>query len=266
MNEPQAFQLKPQTNNLAVGSAAQIQHPQLRTILTMSDAFMHLSELTKKAGYDFFLLGHPPEEGCEFKSADLLLSNLPLFVTEDLIALDLFKTWDVMTHFQKTSAPFVWKQDEGVLLEDQPFEVEKDNAKNASCGTGQMLQQHLNIQFAHCLPAATKGKRRAFLMLFSCNEEVDALDPALFLGFQKLFDQIETLTTKRSRNTTHELNDRELECLKWAAAGKTSSEIATIISLSEHTINHYLNSSCRKMDCVNRTQAVAMSIRLRMIQ
>ena len=57
------------------------------------------------------------------------------------------------------------------------------------------------------------------------------------------------------------LSERELECLKWTAGGKTSAEIATILTLSEHTVNHYLISVTRKLEAVNRTQAVANAIR-----
>ena len=57
------------------------------------------------------------------------------------------------------------------------------------------------------------------------------------------------------------LSQRELECLRWSAEGKTSSEISVIMSLSEHTINYYLLSAARKLDAVNRVQAVAHSIR-----
>ena len=57
------------------------------------------------------------------------------------------------------------------------------------------------------------------------------------------------------------LSVRELECLKWTAGDKTSAEIAAILSLSEHTVNHYLISATRKLDAVNRTRAVANAIR-----
>lgn len=57
------------------------------------------------------------------------------------------------------------------------------------------------------------------------------------------------------------LTERERECLVWTSAGKTSVEIARILSLSEHTVNHYLNNAARKLDAVNRTQAVAFAIR-----
>ncbi|WP_374828316.1 helix-turn-helix transcriptional regulator [Mycoplana dimorpha] len=57
------------------------------------------------------------------------------------------------------------------------------------------------------------------------------------------------------------LTERETECLRWTAAGKTSVEIAEILGLSEHTVNHYLNQVTRKLTAVNRTQAVVKAIR-----
>ena len=61
------------------------------------------------------------------------------------------------------------------------------------------------------------------------------------------------------------LTKRELEVIHWTSHGKTSAEIGQILSLSDHTINAYLNNAIRKLDCVNRTQLVAKSIRLKLI-
>ncbi|MGE6743434.1 helix-turn-helix transcriptional regulator [Allorhizobium pseudoryzae] len=66
--------------------------------------------------------------------------------------------------------------------------------------------------------------------------------------------------------TTEALSERELDCLNWTAAGKTSAEIAEILNLSEHTVNHYLNRATRKLDAVNRTQAVAKGFRLGLVK
>ena len=62
------------------------------------------------------------------------------------------------------------------------------------------------------------------------------------------------------------LTDREIDCLNWTAAGKTSAEIAEILALSEHTVNHYLNRATKKLDTVNRTQAVAKALRVGLIK
>jgi len=44
--------------------------------------------------------------------------------------------------------------------------------------------------------------------------------------------------------------------------GKTSSEIGTILSLSEYTISQYLAAATRKVNASNRTHAVALAAQL----
>ncbi len=59
------------------------------------------------------------------------------------------------------------------------------------------------------------------------------------------------------------LTKREIEVIRWTSHGKTSSEIGQILSLSDHTINAYLNNAIKKLDCVNRTQLDAKAILLK---
>jgi DNA-binding CsgD family transcriptional regulator len=53
------------------------------------------------------------------------------------------------------------------------------------------------------------------------------------------------------------LTAREKECLRWAADGKTSWEIAQLLRTSERTINFHLNNAMQKLDVCNRQHAVA---------
>ena len=57
------------------------------------------------------------------------------------------------------------------------------------------------------------------------------------------------------------LSPRERECLLWSARGKTSFEIARILGLSEHTVNHYLVSSVTKLNASNRAQAIVRAMK-----
>lgn len=61
------------------------------------------------------------------------------------------------------------------------------------------------------------------------------------------------------------LTERELEVVGWSSTGKTSAEIATVMSLSDHTVNAYMNNALRKLNCANRTQLVAKALRMRII-
>lgn len=54
-----------------------------------------------------------------------------------------------------------------------------------------------------------------------------------------------------------QLSPREHECLVWTAGGKTYSEIAIILDLSEHTVRSYLKVARLKLDSVSMAQAVA---------
>jgi DNA-binding NarL/FixJ family response regulator len=51
------------------------------------------------------------------------------------------------------------------------------------------------------------------------------------------------------------LNDREAETLTWAARGKTSSEIATILGLSKRTVDFHIDNARDKLGVATRIQA-----------
>jgi len=58
------------------------------------------------------------------------------------------------------------------------------------------------------------------------------------------------------------LSLRELECLRWIACGKDTSEIAIILDISAHTARDYLKSARYKLDSVTSAQAVTKAVKL----
>jgi LuxR family transcriptional regulator len=56
--------------------------------------------------------------------------------------------------------------------------------------------------------------------------------------------------------TTSALTYREIEVLRWTGDGKTTSEIAQILSLSENTIKFHVKNAMTKLGASNRTAAV----------
>jgi len=62
-----------------------------------------------------------------------------------------------------------------------------------------------------------------------------------------------------------QLSPRETECLKWTAQGKTHTEIAIILNLSEHTVRSYLKDARVKLDSVTLAQAVSKAATLGLI-
>ena len=56
------------------------------------------------------------------------------------------------------------------------------------------------------------------------------------------------------------LSDQELECLIWAASGKSVWETSVILSLSERTVRFHLDQARRKLKCTSKIQAVAKAV------
>jgi len=59
-----------------------------------------------------------------------------------------------------------------------------------------------------------------------------------------------------------QLSPRQIECLRLAAAGHTSSEIAARLGLSFRTVDQYVSEACARLKVRNRTQAVAKAVKL----
>ena len=58
------------------------------------------------------------------------------------------------------------------------------------------------------------------------------------------------------------LSKREVECLRWAAAGKTNEEIAIILGLKRTTVRFHIRTAADKLEAVNRDQALFKAAQL----
>ena len=59
-----------------------------------------------------------------------------------------------------------------------------------------------------------------------------------------------------------EFTRREIQCLKWAAAGKTDNEIAQIMNVSVPTIRFHLTNASRKLGVSGRSQTIRLATNL----
>lgn len=58
------------------------------------------------------------------------------------------------------------------------------------------------------------------------------------------------------------LSKREVECLRWAAIGKTDLEISMIMSRSRATVRFHIHNASTKLNAVNRSQTVFKAAQL----
>jgi len=88
------------------------------------------------------------------------------------------------------------------------------------------------------------------------------------------FDLLDTIIAARLANVARtelwprriRLNDREIEALTWAARGKTSAEIASILGLSKRTVDFHLDNARAKLNAATRTEAVIKAATGRLIE
>lgn len=61
------------------------------------------------------------------------------------------------------------------------------------------------------------------------------------------------------------LAPRQVECLKWVQAGKSSYAIGSILGISPRTVDDYIAQACTRLGVRTRVQAVSRAIKLGML-
>ncbi len=85
---------------------------------------------------------------------------------------------------------------------------------------------------------------------------LELLVPHLHLTLSHIFDK----QPSNINNTV--LSSREKEVLNWLKHGKSSWDISVILGISASTVNFHVYNIMRKLDALNRPQAVAIATRL----
>lgn len=73
------------------------------------------------------------------------------------------------------------------------------------------------------------------------------------------------LNIRRNARAKHSLTAREVEVLTWVARGKSAWEVGEILRIAKRTVDEHVQTAVRKLGAVNRTHAVAMAMRDRII-
>jgi LuxR family transcriptional regulator, quorum-sensing system regulator BjaR1 len=79
------------------------------------------------------------------------------------------------------------------------------------------------------------------------------------------FDRMRTLRGKLPDKKVL-LTAREREVLSWVAAGKSAAQISQALKISKRTVDEHSQTAARKLGAANRTQAVAIAMRDRIIE
>lgn len=211
-----------------------------------------LAKGAKKFGLTYATLMHFPKPTDRFLGQVVIETNLPNKFITQMDELDFVYQSKNMAKFNYSLLPLQWTIDDleaaGNLLPEIAQTYREWSIKGG-------------IAFSF---TSVTGER--FLLGFDGNGP--SLDSAkvneLLMFALTAFDHYQNLR-RNALSIVKSLTKREIEVVRWTAQGKTSSEIASILSLSDHTVNAYMNNAIKKLECVNRTQLVAKAIRLKLI-
>ncbi|MQW85315.1 LuxR family transcriptional regulator [Sinorhizobium saheli] len=213
-----------------------------------------LERVSDAYGFRGFMVLAVPDVGCHSLAAQVLLTSWPLEFLRRYDSAGLFDGSPVIQRLRRSTIPFTY---DAHLLARRRL----DGKGDAAVG----VFEQANMPRGVYLPVHDAAGNRAAIAFGGdrptvSDDELQALN--LWAGL--LYSRLSELRTQRRRGPAS-LSRREIECLRWAAAGKTTVEMARILALSEYTVNHYLNRATRKLDSVNRVQTVAKAMRAGLI-
>ncbi len=222
-----------------------------------------LDRILAEFTFDGLIVLKIPVGRVNLSKEDLIFSSSNIYYSVPTLAD--FATWSTLAPLRTSYMPYRFQVASDVKTERSAA------ARDALSGEKMDPVERIFLAQARahsgcCVPFLTGNGTKALALFISDKSDSDSVDLGrLYLNVLRLaefLDRSQTSTQSLKRNI---LNSREKECLRWVAAGKTSSEIAKITSLSEHTVNHYLQVCCKKLDTVNRAQAAVSAIKLELL-
>ena len=164
----------------------------------------------------------------------------------------------VMQHCRVKSMPIVWDQSTYVNA-GQVQKWEHQAQFGYRCGISWAMHLPKGLHFlcgvdrADPLPDCPTEVSRltANLQLFAVHAQEAAMRTLLPAAVEEV--KVDALTP------------RELECLRWTMEGKTAWELGRILGIAEQTAVRHLFNASKKLECVNKHQAVVKALRLRLI-
>lgn len=204
-----------------------------------------------------------------YDARTFMVVNMPLSTSMTLSAHTVITNWpaELINVFDKQgllpSSPLFHRMRRSfVPVQTELEEISRERGSDVSV---QLFTSYGLVRGAHFPVHDSSGMRGVVSFAWDGPPfEIQQMVELSFLSthvYEKL-GQIRNLTVR----PVDTLTEREIDCLNWTSAGKTSAEIAEILGLSEHTVNHYLNRAAKKLNTVNRTQAVATALRSGLIR
>lgn len=223
---------------------------------TTYDVLRLTKAVANEHGYSYFVVMRLPSSKDQKLAPLSVVTNWPDALMREYDERGLLKDSPVFTTLKNSTRPYLWSHKPASRhhIKGNDPQVEKLFSTHG---------MHDGVYFSVLDPA---GKRGALSFSGDRTSPVESELAELSYFSNLIYQRLWELKRSTRPSTEQKLSARENECLVWTASGKTSAEIAIILKLSEHTVNHYLTAACQKLGATNRAHAVYKAMRIGVIE
>ncbi len=231
-----------------------------------------LQGIANTCGFSSFSFIDTPRDG---EREIFVLNTILKAFNDDYINENLVYCDPIIPVWRRTNTPFTWDQ---VPLPERRGKRLPGALKTMNVARDHGYNDGLVIPFHYVDKLGRHGSAACTFfwtdtisqLKFSLTWNRAKLHTILLYWAQKVID-ISDLSGERKarfiaeREDIEPLSDREKEVLLWAARGKTVSETADILAISDDTVETHMRSCLKKLQAANKTHAVVQAIYLRLI-
>lgn len=157
-----------------------------------------------------------------------------------------------MLHAQSRSIEFLWAS------------LEADVALTREQKRLMRQARESRLRDGACVPLRS-ARGDAGLMSSAASERRsnpgEGLNNLHLLAFQFHLAYLDLRSPAASDESNRVFTARQIECLKWSAAGKSSKAIAQILGIRRSTVEYHIRTAMKACNASNRVEAVMFAVR-----
>jgi len=214
-----------------------------------------IGALARSAGFDHWMYGLDLPI-IDDRKGQYLLGGYPKEWVNHYFMQEYLRLDPVIAHCQAHATPLLWPS-----RDDPPSAMDR-----RSQAVSRMFNEarEFGLNSGVTIPVHGLGCHWG-LVSFASKNHISALDlqqlvPHLHLLAHCIHDAGRRFAPGAIPASAPHLTAREIECLHWVAAGKTSWEIGRLLSVAERTVVFHLQNATHKLGVSGRQAAVARAI------
>ncbi|MES2951738.1 MAG: LuxR family transcriptional regulator [Pseudomonadota bacterium] len=220
------------------------------------DFIQRLTKVVRSCGFESFLIGLELK-GVNGAVIHHVTSAYPVAWQKLYVEREYAFQDPTVAYCQKTTEPLVWH--------DQMF---------SDAGCESLLEEAQSHGVSHGISVAVHERSGRKSMLSLARDQSFRHDPSeqsLLVAYARILSSCMHVVATRliapqiEDPNRPKLSKQETECLQWVAKGKTSWEVGQIMHIAEPTVVFHLKNVMKKLGTVNRIQALAVAMRLGLV-